>query len=82
MITRDVLMDWVVEALQARGGGSSVVGVSKYIWDHHEVELRGSGDLFYTWQYDIRWAAKKLRDRGRLKPVADSKRLPWELAAE
>ena len=82
MITRDTLMAWVVEALRARGGASNVVGVAQFIWDHHEAELRKSGDLFYTWQYDIRWAAKKLRDLGKLKPVADSKTLPWELAGK
>ena len=82
MISRDVLMDWVVDALKARGGASNVVGVAKYIWDHHEDELRKSGDIFYTWQYDIRWAAKKLRDRGKIKPVGDSKTLPWELTGK
>ena len=82
MITRDTLMDWIVDALRARGGGSNVVGVAKYIWDHHEHELRESGDLFYTWQYDIRWAAKKLRDRGLIKPVDDSRALPWELTEQ
>jgi len=76
---RDMLLDWVVEALRARGGSSSVVGVAKFIWDQHESDLRLSGDLFYTWQYDIRWAAKRLRDQGRMKPVEESKSLPWEL---
>ena len=72
-------MEWIVEALRARGGASSVVEVAKYIWQRHESELRDSGDLFYTWQYDIRWAAKKLRDQGRLKRVDDVRVLPWEL---
>ncbi|SDW39046.1 hypothetical protein SAMN05444006_10397 [Allgaiera indica] len=25
-----------------------------------------SGDLFYTWQYDMRWAAQNLRGAGKL----------------
>lgn len=79
MISRDMLTDWVVDALRARGGQSNIVGVARYIWEHHETELRQSGDLFFTWQYDIRWAAKKLRDRGRIKPVNDRRSLPWEL---
>jgi hypothetical protein len=79
MVTREMLADWVVEALRARGGASGIVGVAKHIWTNHERELRESGDLFYTWQYDIRWAAKKLRDRGKMKQVADSKPLTWEL---
>ena len=80
MSKRDVLLDWVVQALRARGGASNVLGVARHIWAHHEPELRESGDMFYTWQYDIRWAAKRLRDQGRLKAVEDSKPLPWELS--
>ncbi|HEY0024795.1 MAG TPA: hypothetical protein VGB24_17915 [Longimicrobium sp.] len=80
MASRDILVDWVLEALRARGGASNVLGVAKYIWDHHEADLRQRGDLFYTWQYDIRWAAQKLRNRGLLKPVDESRTLPWELA--
>jgi methylmalonyl-CoA mutase cobalamin-binding subunit len=80
IVTREELCEWVVDALKARGGASTVVGVAKHIWDRHEKELRQSGDRFYTWQYDIRWAAKQLRDQGVLKPVKDSKTLPWELA--
>ena len=80
MSRRDVLLDWVVQALCAQGGASNVLGVARHIWAHHEAELRDSGDMFYTWQYDIRWAAKRLRDQGRLKAVEDSKPLPWELS--
>ena len=80
MISRETLPDWVVDALHALGGTSNIVGVAKFIWTHHEAELRGSGDLFYTWQYDIRWAAQKLRDRGRIKPVGDRRSLPWQLS--
>jgi hypothetical protein len=79
MITRDVLQDWVVEALQSLGGKGSVLNVSKYIWREHEKDLRNSGDLFYTWQYDVRWAAQKLRNAGKLKP-AGNRNVPWELA--
>jgi hypothetical protein len=57
----------VGEALEELGGNGSVVDVSKVIWRRYEPELRASGDLFYTWQYDIRWAAQKLRDRGKLR---------------
>jgi hypothetical protein len=78
-VKREILMDWVAEALRARRGASSVVGVAKFIWDLHEGELRSAGELFYTWQYDMRWAAKKLRDRGVMKSVADSKKQTWEL---
>jgi hypothetical protein len=73
--------DWVVDALRSAGGSAPVVDVCKRVWAAHEDDLRGSGDLFYTWQYDIRWAAFQLRRRKIMKPVADSRRGIWELAA-
>jgi hypothetical protein len=82
MVTRVELREWIVDAIRSRGGASNVVGVAKDIWDAHEQELRDSGDRFYTWQYDIRWVAKRLRDQGVLKPVHDSKTLPWELVEQ
>ena len=66
MATRDTLVDWVYNAVEENGGRTSLVSVAKHIWDHHERELRNSGDLFYTWQYEMRWAGQRLRDAGRL----------------
>ena len=37
-----------------------------------------SGDIFYTWQYDIRWVGTELRKLGIMKK--DSKRGIWELS--
>lgn len=68
MATKADLMDWVVEALEKLGGTGGVIEVSKQVWQNHEEELRESGDLFYTWQYDLRWAATNLRKAGRLQP--------------
>lgn len=51
--------------------------VSKYIWANYEDQLRQSGDLFYTWQYDYRWQATELRKKGILKD--SDKRGYWEL---
>jgi len=80
MATREDLQDWVVEALHHHGGSARVFDVCKYIWDKYESELKRSGRLLYTWQYDVRWAAQKLRDSGVMKPVHGSKSRPWELA--
>ena len=80
MALRERLMQWVVEALQAHDGSASILQVHKYIWDHHESELRGSGDAFFTWQYDVRWAANKLRDDSVLQPKPKGDRGPWRLA--
>lgn len=79
MAKRSDLTDWVVDALRASGGSLRRVEVFRWVWDHHESELKASGDLMYTWQYDINWAATKLRHDGILKPADISPRGVWEL---
>jgi hypothetical protein len=80
MATRYDLEDWVVEALQALGGSATVLDVCQQVWQRHEHDLRASGSLFYTWQYDIRWAAHRLRRRRLLLPSQTSPQGVWELA--
>jgi hypothetical protein len=70
----------VLEALNQLGGSGSVVEVSRVVWQIHEPDLRSSGDLFYTWQYDIRWAAQVLRDEMQLEGVEGKRGEPWTLA--
>ncbi len=79
MATRDDLCDWVIEALKANGGRARIVEICKHIWEHHESDLRKSGDLFYTSQYDVRWAGQKLRDDGALMPAYGNRSGPWAL---
>ena len=80
MSTRADLPDWVVEALRAKRGRAALLDVCKLVWQQHESDLRMSGDLFYTWQYDIRWAATKLRHAGVMKQASESPAGVWELA--
>ena len=80
MATRDDLQDWVIAAVSANGGSASIVQAAEYIWKHHESDLRASGDLFYTWQYDMRWACTRLRERKLIQPAEVSKRGEWRLA--
>jgi hypothetical protein len=54
-----------------------VKDVAKAIWDKHKRELERT-DLLYTWQYDMRWAAMKLRKKKKLKKAGTNK--VWELA--
>ena len=78
--TRDTLVDWVLEALQGLGGSARIPEVAKFIWEHHEADLRAADEpLFYTWQYDIRWAAQKLRDQGLLGVPGAQERGLWIL---
>jgi len=66
MANREDLKEWVYQAVRENAGQTKLVNVAQHIWQHHEQELRKSGDLFYTWQYEMRSAAQRLRDEGRL----------------
>lgn len=80
-MTRNDLPDLLMKCLTVLGGEGTIVEVCKCFWTHYEEELKRSGDLLYTWQYDIRWAATELRKRNI---VLDSKESPkglWQLAA-
>ena len=66
MASKEDLKVWVLDALTEAGGSSSPTEVAKHIWANHEGELRASGDLFYKWQYDMRWAATSLRREGKM----------------
>jgi hypothetical protein len=49
------------------------------VWEHHEADLRASGDLFYSWQYNLRWGATKLRQDRLLAAKPPRSRGPWRL---
>lgn len=81
MATKRDLAFWVEAALRDLGGAASIVDVARAIWARHHAELEVSGDLFFTWQYDMRWAALTLRKRGILAPPGQSGDRTWSLAA-
>ena len=80
MSNREDLQDWVFEALTDLNGTGRIVDVAKHIWKHHENDLKSSGDMFYTWQYDMRWAATKLRESKKILPAEKSQKGEWKLA--
>jgi hypothetical protein len=82
MATRSDLQDWVATALERLGGRGSVADVARELWSSHEDELRASGNLLYTWQYDMRWAAMQLRKRRVMIAAANSPSGVWELASK
>lgn len=67
MMNRDQLKKAVEKAIDAHGGEATIVEVAQHIWENHEGDLKASGDLFFTWQYEMRWAAQKLRDDSKLE---------------
>jgi hypothetical protein len=79
MSYKDLLKDWVRDALGSVGGEGSINDVAKYVWDNHESELRDSGEHFYTWQYDLRWAAQELRNKSKLSVRRVGRRSIWTL---
>jgi hypothetical protein len=79
VITKSHLQRWIIEALVAKNGSASPLEICKYVWANHEEDLRNSGDMFYTWQYDIRWEATNLREKGKLLSAKQSPRGIWQL---
>ena len=79
-MTRADLPDIVFEALKALGGRGTIVQICKYIWEQYEPELRKSGDLFYSWQYDMRWAGQHLRDTGKLVKADKTSKGLWVIS--
>ena len=77
MITKQKLSEIIIECLKKNNGKATILEVSKYIWDNYEKDLRESGRIFYTWQYDMRWEATKLRKKKILKNNEKDK--SWEL---
>jgi len=79
MATKADLIDWIQEGLIALGGKSEIVPLCQEIWSKHGTEIQRSGELFYTWQYDMRWAATTLRRQGKIVDADNSPRGVWEL---
>lgn len=71
MASREDLKSWVLQPLVDLKSAYVPV-VAKHVWDNHERDLRASGDLFYTWQYAMRWEAQKLQHEGKIKKVGKS----------
>jgi len=78
-MTKKDLKPILIEALKANGGSGSIIEVCQYIWDNYEKDLMKSGNLFLTWQYDVRWAATTLRKDKTLKPAGLQTDKRWEL---
>lgn len=59
-LDRSSLAPLIVEALRTHSGSARIHEIGKYIWDNYESELRSSGNFFYKWQYELRWASDYL----------------------
>jgi hypothetical protein len=77
----DLIEKYIAEALAANGGAATLIQVAKHIWDAHEGDLRAQGDLFYRWQYVMRWSANSLAKKGRMSFDPHTRGL-WHLLPE
>lgn len=78
MLTKADLPKLVRRTLKSLGGEATPVEVARVLWRDHRRDLKKSGDIFYTWQVDIRQAATALRRQGKMVPAADSPGI-WRL---
>jgi uridine phosphorylase len=78
-VDRERMQRWVLEAVAECGGKATIVETAKQIWLRHESDLKASGDQFYTWQYDMRWAADHLRRLNKLKLDKVGSRSLWRI---
>jgi hypothetical protein len=76
---RNDLPDVLYKVLSDLGGQANIITVCKLVWEKYKSDLEKSGDLFYCWQYDIRWAATELRKTGRMKAAEVSPKGIWEI---
>jgi hypothetical protein len=79
MTTDTDLERWILDALQAHSGEASIVEIAKHIWTTHEAELRKSDELFFTWQYKMRWAGQVLQQKGNLRKSKRGAKANWIL---
>jgi hypothetical protein len=80
MAKKQDLRYWVEESLIALGGQGRIADVGRHIWSIYARELRKSGDLFFTWQYDMRWAADQLRRDQTMRAASMSPKGMWQLS--
>ena len=69
----------VSDALESRGGEGTIVEVATLIWENYKDELEASGEIFYTWQYDMRWARHRLSEKGKLITKSRGRESVWVL---
>lgn len=79
VMSRKDFPEILYQSIKNLGGAASIVEVCKSVWNQYKDELSKAGDLFYTWQYDIRWAATELRKMGRMKAAELSPKGIWEI---
>ena len=71
VLGRHIMLDWVEEAVRDCGGIGTIPEVAEKLWQKHSGDIIDEGDLLWTWQYEMRWSARSLRQAKRLKLVGN-----------
>ena len=66
-MNRETLKDYTIDAIRDLGGEATHIDIARHVWRCHKNELRSSGDFFYRWQYDLRWAVTNLMRDGLIE---------------
>ena len=61
IISKDDLPRLLEDVLKEMNGNGYILDISKKFWIKYKDNITPDNNLFYTWQYDIRWAATELR---------------------
>lgn len=82
--SNEALEGWIIDALNSLEGGSgTIVQIAKHIWDNHKGDLENSETLFFTWQYQMRWAGQRLVNLRKMRKAKGKNGVGiWELLPE
>ena len=69
-MSRKDLPDILYNIIKELGGRASMMDIFKKFWSKYKHQIKETDDIFYTWNYDIRWAATYLRKHGRMKAAS------------
>lgn len=66
------------DIIRSLGGRADMMTVFEEFWRRYGATLTPPDPLFYTWNYDIRWAATELRKSGKMKSTHLCEKGIWE----
>ena len=79
IISKNDLPILLEEVLKEMDGNGYILDISKKFWIKYKDNITPNNNLFYTWHYDIRWAATELR-KNNIMVRPDLEKGLWTLA--
>ena len=79
IVSKDDLPRLLENVLKEMNGNGYILDISKKFWIKYKDNITPDNNLFYTWQYDIRWAATELR-KNNIMVRPDLEKGLWTLA--